>query len=233
LKVTRFCPTLYPGKQLHLGHLFSLAITLRWANRNDAKFFYLIELQGCEQLPDLPQLYNDPRRKNSVRQLNSWCGDKFSISILEAILFLQQIAPAPIATTLFSTVQEQDRIHGVTDVFRGSHCVGAYKSDQIEIHTLPMLTDAMHGYVDQCIFNDSLTVRGMMCRYHSTTQLELWAKAIRYTFSAISTIPEDAQIAHFSHPQWEGTPIDPAKPANLGGPNSLVAEIDRMLEVKS
>jgi hypothetical protein len=224
---------MYPGKQLHLGHLFSLAITLRWANRNNAKFFYLVELEGCGHLPDLPEIYNDPRKKNAARQLNSWWGDRFGVSILENILFLQQIAPAPIVTTLFSSAQEQDQLHGVTDVFRGDYCVGAYQSDQIEIHTIPMLTDPLYGYVDQDIRNSSLTVRGMMCKFNSNTQLELWDKAIRYTFNTIATLPENAQVAHCIPAEWEGTPINPGTLMGLGGPTSLIADINRMLEVKS
>jgi hypothetical protein len=231
LKVTRFCPTLYPGKKLHLGHLFNLALTLRWANRNNADFFYLIEMIGAERLPNIPEIHGDWRQKNPAKVISRWWGEVFGADVLENICVLQQIRPAPIVMTLFSTVEEQDRLRGVTDIFRGSDCEGAYQPKGIEVHTLPMLSHAQFGHINQFVNSGSLTVNGMMATTKSSSVLDLWIKIIRYSIGVAESADKN-QVVYFSPQQWENAPLYPTGPMGPGDAYGLIAEINHLLGAK-
>jgi hypothetical protein len=132
-------------------------------------------------------------------------------------------------TTLFSTVAEQDRLRGTTDIFRGSYCEGAYQPDGIGVHQWPMLYHPDDGNINQNTFNGGLSLEGMAARFPTQSLLEIWLKAIRYSLQVTAT--DIGPTIRFSPAEWEAVLPMPSTAFNTIGHNrAVIDEIGRLLE---
>jgi hypothetical protein len=195
-KVTRFCPTLYPGKEIHLGHLLSLAITRRWAAENDADFFYLIEIAEMAQMPTWgTEALGGFKGETIMLEMVKW-GSRLNVQVVQQVAILQQLVPAPVRFTISQTVEDVDKAMGTTHLFRGSHCPGTTNHEDRTEFRLPMLTHPVFGYISRFTHCGRYTMAVMTATLIG--QYAAFAKAIAYFWEALGITESPLDMARIT-----------------------------------
>jgi len=216
--MTRFCPNLYSGKSLHLGHAAILLLTRHWAHHHGVGFFHLLGFRSTHP-PDL-----DDAIGSRIDQWNWNNQHSFSCqldhSVMRQVHLLLQWVPAPTISTLFCPERGQavdatrwcDEVMGTTDIWRGNDCLGVYEPDPpVKVHYLPLLTHPDIGPINCDVASGRFRLENQVCYFNSQWHL---LYAIMQLVTATYEV-DDKGVAHatsaiFHQRAWDTIRADTA-----------------------
>jgi len=236
--VTRFSPTIYAEKEIHLGHLLSLAITRRWAAENNAEFFYLIEIPAMAKMPIWGIDVIEPKMKHTMEFMGYWASH-LNHNVVRQIALLQQLVPAKVRIAICQTVQDIDKAMGTTHVFRGRHCPGTSIPDGVVEYRLPMLIHDVFGYVNMWTEAGRFNLRVLAARFGG--QHSAFAACLHYFWREMGITEAPLDIERITNKEslrlhveiferWPNA-IDISSQSHLSSETQLYALTHRMLKI--